>query len=93
MLPHRPRRMPIKALSGGLSWVSCVGYPLDAIGLSLAETNKFIVANLSPTGGSVPHLYNGRSTTEQRIKEGMYALNWTGVFMAETVSHAGARED
>jgi len=37
----------------------------------------FIVTNLSARAQGVVHFYNGRGTTEQWIKEGKYALNWT----------------
>ena len=37
----------------------------------------FIVTNLSAQAPGVVHFYNGRGTTEQWIKEGKYALNWT----------------
>ena len=37
----------------------------------------FIVTNLSAQPPGVVHFYNGRGTTEQWIKEGKYALNWT----------------
>ena len=37
----------------------------------------FIVNNLSAKPEGVVHFYNGRGTTEQWIKEGKYALNWT----------------
>ena len=37
----------------------------------------FIVTNMSARPEGVVHFYNGRSTAEQWIKEGKYALNWT----------------
>ena len=37
----------------------------------------FIVANLSAKPEGAVHFYNRRSTAEQWIKEGKYALNWT----------------
>ena len=37
----------------------------------------FIVTNRSARASGVVHFYNGRGTTEQWIKEGKYALNWT----------------
>jgi hypothetical protein len=37
----------------------------------------FIVTNMTAKPEGVVHFYNGRGTTEQWIKEGKYALNWT----------------
>ena len=37
----------------------------------------FVVSNMSARPEGVAHFYNGRSTAEQWIKEGKYALNWT----------------
>ncbi len=37
----------------------------------------FIITNLSLPAKGVVHFYNGRSTGEQWIKEGKYALHWT----------------
>jgi hypothetical protein len=37
----------------------------------------FIVTNLSYPPKGIVRFYNGRGTTEQWIKEGKYALNWT----------------
>ena len=37
----------------------------------------FIVTNLSYPVKGIVNFYNGRSTAEQWIKEGKYALNWT----------------
>jgi hypothetical protein len=37
----------------------------------------FIVTNMSARAQGVVHFYNGRSTAEQWIKEGKYALKWT----------------
>ena len=37
----------------------------------------FIVANMTPGPEGVVRFYNGRGTSEQWIKEGKYALDWT----------------
>lgn len=38
----------------------------------------FIVTNLSFSPKGIVHFYNGCGTAERWIKEGKYALNWTG---------------
>ena len=38
---------------------------------------EFIVTNLLAKSEEVVHIYNGRGTTEQWIKEGKHALRWT----------------
>ena len=49
----------------------------------------FIVTNLSyPTIGIV-RFYNGRSTAEQWIKEGKYALNWTRFVLPQVRGQSG----
>ncbi len=46
-------------------------------GLAHPVPGGFIVTNMSASPEGVVHLYNGRGTAEQWIKEGKYALNWT----------------
>ena len=59
---NKPRRVVAK-----VTWFADRLFP--AIG--------FIVTNLNWAARRVTHFYNQRGTTEQWIKEGKYALNWT----------------
>jgi len=47
----------------------------------------FIITNLSAKPESVVHFYNGCGTAEQWIKEGEYALNWTGLSCHRLISN------
>ena len=47
----------------------------------------FIVTNRSARAQGVVHFYNGRGRTEQWIKEGKYALNWTRLSCQHFVSN------
>jgi hypothetical protein len=47
----------------------------------------FIVTNMSARAKGVVRFYNGRGTTEQWIKEGKYALNWTRLSCKNFVSN------
>ena len=47
----------------------------------------FIVTNMSARAKGVVHFYNKRGTTEQWIKEGKYALNWTRLSCKNFVSN------
>ena len=47
----------------------------------------FIVTTMSAKLEGVVHFYNGRGTTEQWIKEGKYALNWTRLSCKRFISN------
>ena len=47
----------------------------------------FIVTNISARSKGVVRFYNKRGTTEQWIKEGKYALNWTRLSCKNFVSN------
>jgi hypothetical protein len=47
----------------------------------------FIVTNMSAGAEGVVHFYNRRGTTEQWIKEGKYALNWTRLSCKQFISN------
>jgi len=68
----KPRRVVVK-----VEWHQCELFP--RVG--------FIVTNMSARAKGVVRFYNKRGTTEQWIKEGKYALNWTRLSCKNFVSN------